>query len=349
MIRRVSRDCASMCLALLVGLVAFPSLGSVARAQISGIERGGGVDRPYVSVRKRLNNPRATARPKPNTKTPEDAAMIPISAEAMQHYDVGREAYDKGKLDVAIKEFEAAIRLESKYVDALIDLGDAYFDRANLDDAIDAYERALVVDKHNVDAEFRLGRASYARRDYDTALQSYNEVLKAKPEDPEAIYNIALTYKALKRFGDAIPYFERAIAARQQPFPEARINLSRCYFELDKLPEAEASARQAIDELGPTSSESASAWYALAVPLAKKPDLPAATDALEHAIDVCKDCPREMVSRFYLPLAQVYESRGERTKAADAYERFLQLAPFVPDYQVQEIRERIGKLRSAGL
>ena len=317
-------------------------------AQVSGIQRGGGVDRPFVTVRKRLAT-RVVARPqpKPPKGMPEPAgAAMTISADAKKHYDAGRSAYDRNNFDVAIKEFEAAIRLESRFVDAIIDLGDAYFDSASMEEAVDAYQRALVVDKGNLDAQFRLGRASYARRDYDTALKAYNDVLQSKPNDPEAIYNIALTNKALKRYEAAIPFFEKSIAARAKPFPEARINLSRCYYELGKLPEAEAAARMAIDEIGPDLEESANAHYALATALAKKPDLPGATDAIAKAIAVCQKCPPDMLSRFYLPLAQVQESRGNRTQAADAYERFLQLAPFLPEYQIQEYRERISKLRA---
>ncbi len=331
---------------LLIGTAAFDS--SV-HAQIQGIERGGGVDRPYVPPRRRLNNPRATVRvkdPKITPKTPENAAMIPISAEAMKLYDTGRSAYDKGNLDDALKDFEAAVRLESKYVDALIDLGDVYFDQANLDDAADTYKRALAVDKGNTDAQFRLGRVSYARRDYDTAVAQYNDVLKVRPTDPEAIYNIALSNKALKRYGDAIPFFEKAITARGRAFPEARINLSRCYYELAKYPEAEAEARKALDEIGADKPESANAWYALATALANQSNhLPDATEALKSAIGVCKACPSYQVSAYYRALGRVLESRGERTQAAEAYERYLEVAPFIPDYEKQDVQERISKLR----
>lgn len=319
-----------------------------AAAQVSGIERGGGVDRPFVTVRKRMAT-RVVAKPQPkNPRVPEPVvgAAMTISADAKKRYDAGRAAYDRNDFAAAIREFEAAIRLESRFVDAIIDLGDAYFDSASVEEAVDAYQRALVVDRGNLDAQFRLGRASYARRDYDTALKSYNDVLKSRPDDPEAIYNIALTNKALKRYDAAIPYFEKSIAARAKPFPEARINLSRCYYELGKLPEAEASARKAIDEIGADLEESANAHYALATALAKKPDLPGATESIEKAIAVCQKCPPDMLSRFYLPLAQVQESRGNRAQAADAYERFLQLAPFLPEYQIQEYRDRIGRLRA---
>ncbi len=336
----------------LLGTIVFACMGTVpAAAQIAGIERGGGVDRPYVPPRKRLNIERTTVRAKPPKDSPKgtkpvvDAASMPISSDAIKHYDAGRALYDKGNIDGAIKEYEAAIRIESKFVDALIDLGDAYFDKVDLEDAADVYQRALVVDKNNSDAQFRLGRASYARRDYDTALEQYNDVLKVRPDDPEAIYNIALTYKALKRYDDAIPYFEKAIKARNRPFPEARINVARCYYEQGNLEKSEAAARKALEETGPDTEDSSNAWYALATALAKKPDLIGASDALEHAIAVCQKCPGDMVSRFFLALAQVLESRGQLTRAADNYERFLQLAPFVPDYQKDEIRERISRLR----
>lgn len=327
-----------------------------ARAQVAGIERGGGVDRPYVPPRKRLNNPKVP-KPKNSTKNPTnptdptvpvaDASMIPIPAEAVKRYDAGRSFYEKGKIEDAINEFEAAIRIESRYVDAIIDLGDAYFDTAKVDEAIEEYERALVVDKKNIDAEFRLGRASYARKDYDTAYRAYTAVLKTRPDDPDAVYNLALTLKSLKRFEEAVPYFEKAIVLRRTAFPEARINLSRCYFELGKLGDAESAARKALSEITGDNQAAANAWYALATALAKKPDLEGATDALESAIKVCDGCPGDLLSRFYLPLGAIYESRGEPKKAAKAYETFLQLAPFVPDYQMQDLREKIAKLKAA--
>lgn len=344
--RAVSR-CGAI--AALLGL----ALSMVASGQIRDIERGGGLDRPYVRARTRIAfkpKPVKPVRPKPTRDNPgpveDDPSSVQISPEAMKRYDAGRLAYEKGNFETAVTEFEAAIRLESRFVDALIDLGDAYFDQSDLDNASDSYRRALVIDKKNIDARFRLGRASYAQRDYDEALRQYTEVLKVTADDPEAIYNIALTYKALKRYDDAIPYFEKALAARQTPFPEARINLSRSYFESGKLPEAEATARKAIEEIGAERQGSANAWYALATALARKPDLPGATEALQKAIGVCAECPNDQQSRYYLAIAQIYESRGLRTQAADAYERFILLAPFMPEYQVQEIRGKIAKLRA---
>lgn len=324
-----------------------------AAAQIRDIERGGGLDRPYVRVRTRLvmkPKPVKPGKPKPDRGDPSpgevDPTSIVISPEANKRYEAGQRAYLKGNFDEAITEFEAAIRLESRFVDALIDLGDAYFDMSDVENAADSYKRALAIDKKNLDARNRLGRASYASRDYDEALRQYQYVLKVSPDDPEAIYNIALTYKGLKRYSEAIPYFEKAIAARQSPFPQARVNLSRSYFESGKRDEAEAAARQAISEIGAESQASATAWYALATALNGKPDLPGATDALQKAIAVCKDCPNDEQSRYFLYLAQILESRGLRTQAADAYERFVLLAPFMPDYQIQEFRARIAKLRA---
>lgn len=336
-----------------VVVIAAFALSGVVSAQIRDIERGGGLDRPYLRARTRI-----VAKPRPVKHTPgkpkspdpsevnEDPATMAISPEATKRYEAGRRLYEKGDFEGAITQYEAAIRLESRFVDALIDLGDAYFDISDVQNAADSYKRALVVDRKNVDARNRIGRASYALRDYDEALRQYTEVLKLSPDDPEAIYNIALTYKALKRYSDAIPYFEKAIAARQGPFPEARINLSRSYFESGKLTEAESSARQAIGEIGPDNQGSASAWYALATALNGKPDLPGATEALQKAIDVCKECPNDQQSKYFLSLAQILESRGLRTQAADAYERFILLAPFMPDHQIQEFRAKIAKLRT---
>ncbi len=348
--------CVERAFGRLVGVVTLMglALSVVATAQIRDIERGGGLDRPFVRARTRIvakPKPVRPVKPKANGSKPvpvvdDDPESISISPEATKRYEAGRRAYEKGNFETAVTEFEAAIRLESRYVDALIDLGDAYFDMSDVENAADSYKRALVIDKKNIDARNRVGRASFARRDYDEALRQYTEVLKISPDDPEAIYNIALTYKALKRYSDAIPYFEKAIAARQGPFPQARVNLSRSYFESGKRDEAEAAARQAISEIGAESQASATAWYALATALNGKPDLPGATEALQKAISVCKECPNDEQSRYFLSLAQILESRGLRTQAADAYERFVLLAPFMPEHQIQEFRAKIAKLRA---
>lgn len=330
-------------------------------AQVKGIERGGGFDKPYVPPRKRVAVRAATPRPRqpvrrtnPTTPDPEpepepELAVAVVPAEAIQRYESGRAAYDRNDFTKAIDEFEAAIRLDSKYIDAIIDLGDVYFDNANLEDAIEQYRRALVVDKDNFDAQYRLGRAAFARRDYDTALEAYQAVIKKNPSDPQAVYNLALTLKALKRFEQAIPHFEKAIALRGTSFPEARVNLARSLYEAERLDDSEAQARKAIEELGADHPDSASAYYSVATAKAKRGDLIGAADALKQAIAVCKGCSNDLISKFYYPLAQIYESRGERELAADAYEKFLVLAPFVPEYQIEDIRARISKLRAAAM
>jgi tetratricopeptide (TPR) repeat protein len=346
---------------LLIIATAFVAAPEGVRAQgIKGIERGGGFDRPYVPPRKRMDtrvvSPRTRQPIRRPDRTPEPtgnptvAPVVDVSSDALEHYELGRTAYDRGEFNTAVREFEKAIAADSKYIDALIDLGDAYFDSSQLDEAVQTYRRALVVDSSNVDAQYRLGRAAFARYDFDTARTSYEAVIKRNPSDPQAVYNLALTYKALKRYDQAIPYFEQAISLRAGgAFPEARLNLARSLYEQNRLDESIASASKAIEELGPDSPDSANAHYAIATALAKKADLPGATESLKKAIAVCDGCTKDLLTKFYLPLAQIYEARGERADAANAYEQVLNLAPFLPPDQIQEIRSRISRLRSQAM
>jgi tetratricopeptide (TPR) repeat protein len=344
---------------LAVALVA-AAFGASATAQVGSIERGGSFEKPYVPPRKRLvtravsKTTRPTTRPtRPTptrpTPTPEAPAEVEISSDAIAHYEAGRAAYDRNQYEKAIDEFEKAIREDSKYLDALIDLGDVYFDRANLDDAVESYRRALAIDRSNVDAQYRLGRAAFAMRDYDTAVTAFNAVMKANAADAQAVYNLGLTYKALKRFDDAIPVFQKAIEMRTgSSYPEARLNLARSLYEVGRIDESETEARKAIEEIGPNDPDSANAWYALATVQAKKSDLEGAIASIQHAIDVCKECSNSVVSPFYEPLARLYEARGEKVKAAEAYERFLQVAPYLAPYRIEEIRAKVASLRGGG-
>ena len=353
----LARRLVALLLVVVTSIVLAPDRAS---AQIQGIERGGGFDRPYVPPRKRVKTRavqpktrqpvRRTERQPESTGNPTIETVADVSVDALEHYEAGRTAYDRNDFDTAIREFEKAIAADSRYIDALIDLGDAYFDRAELEEAKQTYRRALVVDAGNVDAQYRLGRAAFASLDYDTARSSYEAVLKKNPSDPQAVYNLGLTYKALKRYDDAIPFFEKAIAMRSgAAFPEARLNLARSLFEQNRLDDSIVAARKVIDELGADNPDSAYAWYAVATALAKKPDLPGATEALKKAISVCDGCSRDLITKFYLPLAQIYEARGERIMAADAYEQVLNLAPFLSPYQIDDIKSRISRLRSQTL
>lgn len=325
---------------LILAVAVFPAHG-----QIKGIERGGGFDKPFVPVRVRrtITVKKPERRPKPTVPTDTDIA---ISEGAMKRYQAGAAAYQRADFRTAISELEAAVKIEKNFTDAYIDLGDAYFDNEQFAQASDSYRKAIALEPTNTDAQYRLGRVSFVVNDYESAAEAFKHVVAARETDPLANYNLGLALKSLRRYEEATPIFERAIANGPEKFPEPWINLSRCYLELKRTEDAENAARKGLEMLEPDSVDSANGWYALASVLSVKPDLPNATEALDKAIAVCVNCPAEQMSKYYFALGAVHEGQGHRNEAVVAYEKFLSLAPDLPDAVIQDIKARIERLRA---
>jgi tetratricopeptide (TPR) repeat protein len=338
-------------LAVLCFLLFVSATGAPASAQ--DLDPSGGTYKPPASQRHRARTPtprqpdhpsHPDPHPQPTDPEPPKATYVP-SAEAERHYDLGTAAYDRNDLEKAVSEYEAAIKIDGKYTDAYIDLGAALYDLSDLDGAVDAWERALVLDKTIPELHNDLGNAAYVRHDYEKAVVEYKEAIKLRPTYYDALFGLGNTLAALKRYDEAIPYFQAAIDARGMPFPDARSNMAWAMLRAGKLADAEATARRAIDEIGPDSSQSVKAWYALAAVLTEKPDLPSAADALRKAVAVCAGCPSEQVSRIYYSLAKVLEAKGDRPGAANALEQYLRLAPYVTN--ADDVRRKIEQLRSS--
>jgi tetratricopeptide (TPR) repeat protein len=63
----------------------------------------------------------------------------------------------QGRLDDAIQEYQAALHIEPRFVNARLALGDIYKARDQLDDAVHEYKAALSVDPNRVEARLNLG------------------------------------------------------------------------------------------------------------------------------------------------------------------------------------------------
>jgi len=281
--------------------------------------------------------PEPEPQPEPSTSTHEPPA------EAARHFDAGSAAYDRNDLEKAVTEFEAAIKLDGQYVDALVELGAVLYDLSDLDAAVEAWERGLRLDPSVPELHSNLANASYVRRDYDRALKEYRETLKLRPSSYDALFGLGNSLAALKRYDEAIPYFNQAIQMRGTPFPDARSNLAWAFLRAGKLDDAVATARLAIDEIGAQAPQSVRAWYALAAALTEKADYAGASTALRTAISVCATCPSEQVSRLDYSLGRVLEAKGDQAAAADAYEQYLRLAPYVTN--ADDVRQKIERLR----
>ena len=78
--------------------------------------------------------------------------------EADVHFEKGVDYINQGDYQQAIEEFNRALTIDSKYVDAYCGIGIAYLNQKKYKEAIGALEKAIALDPEKTIAYYLLGR-----------------------------------------------------------------------------------------------------------------------------------------------------------------------------------------------
>jgi len=86
------------------------------------------------------------------------------------------------QLDQAKKQYERALKLNSKYPEAINNLGTVYYARKSYRRAISSYRKALVLTPNSASILSNLGTAYFARKKYKDAFETYQRALALDPD-----------------------------------------------------------------------------------------------------------------------------------------------------------------------
>src|SRR5689334_4235644 len=158
-------------------------------------------------------------------------ALTPEQREALRHNERGLEFFSKGKLDNAIKEYEAAIRADPQLSAAHNNLGSALFAGGHFEEAAAEFRSACELDPDYGQAFFNLaltyiklkrekdatealdgamraykttGEADFKAGRYKEAEAAFRGMLQIDPEYAPALVRIALVYNSTGRYEEAI-------------------------------------------------------------------------------------------------------------------------------------------------
>jgi len=125
-------------------------------------------------------------------------------------------AYDaRGQADMAIGEYEDALRLNPGLADAHNNMGTALRAKGRLEEAIKEYLTALELKPGHTMARHNLGLSYACLGEYDDAVREYREAIRLKPGFVEARINLGLALAMKGRLEEAI--YEYRCAARLRP------------------------------------------------------------------------------------------------------------------------------------
>ncbi len=101
---------------------------------------------------------------------------------AVLHNKTGIAFHQMLQLNLAMKEYQQAIKLNPQYSEAINNLGAIYYGQKQYRRAIREYRKALVLTPLAASIHSNLGSAYFARKEYPKAALAYQKALEIDPE-----------------------------------------------------------------------------------------------------------------------------------------------------------------------
>jgi len=156
------------------------------------------------------------------------------------------EAYDKiGNYDLAIIEFEAALRLNPNYFFALSNLGNVYGKKKEYSQAIFYTKQALQRKQDYAPGHYNLAKALHMTGNPEKAIASYRSAIKYNPYFEEAFFNLGFLAMDQKKFTEAVDSF-KSFLEMQPRHPKAHFGLATSYAMMGRQEEAKQYYENAI-------------------------------------------------------------------------------------------------------
>lgn len=142
---------------------------------------------------------------------PEEKILDQRDFQKYDLYKKGINSMSNEKFEDAVRSFELALRLDSKFVDAWIKKGYCQFHLGEYNSAIMSYEKALEVDINNVEPWNLKGLAYYKLRNYEKAIASCEKAIDVNPNDAMVWYNYACYLVLSGRIDEGLEALKRSI------------------------------------------------------------------------------------------------------------------------------------------
>ena len=232
------------------------------------------------------------------------------------------EAYDKmGSYDLAVKEFEGALRLNPNYFFALSNLGNIYGKKKEYGQAISYTKQALRQKPDYAPGHYNLAKALHMTGNPGKAMSSYRLAIKYNPYFEEAFFNLGFLAMERKQFEEAIDNF-KSFLKMQPRHPKAHFGLATSYAMMGKQEEAKQHYENAIAY----DSEFLSPYINLA-------NLHMATGNTMEAKNLLKIVllKNPTLAGVHKNLGLIFMQEKDMKNASEHFNEYLRLMPAAPD------------------
>lgn len=130
---------------------------------------------------------------------------------AADYYNRGQSAYLADDYDLAIADFQEALRLDPRYADAYYGLGLAYEATNRTQLALDAYLSAIRLQPSHGESQARSGILYFERRQYGPAESHLRRATALVPYDPMPFYYLGEINRMQGRCQASVDNYKKAL------------------------------------------------------------------------------------------------------------------------------------------
>lgn len=147
---------------------------------------------------------------------------------------------------------ETEVQYSEEMVPDMINEGTKLIQQGNIPGALKVLEAAVNFDTDWEDAYYYYARALQKSGKKEKAVQMYKKAIGIWPEYSEALNNLGNLLVDLKKYDEAIPYFQKAIESYPDKYPLAYTNMGKAYALKGEIDKAVAQFTKAL-ELQPSN------------------------------------------------------------------------------------------------
>ena len=245
----------------------------------------------------------------------------------MVHVTLGRVHADLGKSDLALQEFNSALKLNPRDPDALMGVANAYEKMGRISDAENAFLRAAQLRPDYWDGWNSLGVFYHRQKRYQDAITQFKHVIELTPDNANVWSNLGIEYQNLQQFADAENAYKKSISLA--PGYASYTNLGALYIREGRWADSAAMTEKALQ----LNDKDFRGWanLALACRWLKQDDKALAAREKEGALLEALIQRQPNDATLQSALGIVYAERKLKDKAVERIQASLQLNPGDPN------------------
>ncbi|XP_033637459.1 protein O-mannosyl-transferase TMTC4-like isoform X1 [Asterias rubens] len=241
--------------------------------------------------------------------------VCPLNAKV--HYNIGKNAADRGSIDEAITYYRQALSLNPVYDQSMNNLANLLKDQGHLEEAEELLQHAVRIRPQFAAAWMNLGIVQAATKKFSQAEQSYQTALYHRHRYADCYFNLGNMYVELGRHDDALVAWYNATAL-QPDHTSSWANIATLHDRAGQHETAILVAKEAMKHV----PDEPSIYYGLGNVLGKEGRYEEAEAMFLKAIQLN---PR--LANYHGNLGVLYHRWGKYSKAQQHYQAALELDP----------------------